>query len=294
MKPFLKRLQDGETLLCDGGMGSMLIAGGLEPGACPEALNHGKPEILSDIARQYLDAGADILETNTFGGSPLKLGDYQLQNQTDALNRDGVALVRKVVGSRAYIAASCGPSGKILKEFGGDADADTLAAGFEQQIHALAEGGADIICIETMIDIQEATIAVKAAKKVAPTLPVVATMTFDDTPRGFYTIMGITIAKAATELQKAGADVIGSNCGNGLDVMVRIAREFRKETSLPLMIQSNAGIPEIRQGELFYSESPEFFAERIPELLEIGVGVIGGCCGTTPDHIKAIRMALNR
>ncbi|MFH2055984.1 MAG: homocysteine S-methyltransferase family protein, partial [bacterium] len=147
---------------------------------------------------------------------------------------------------------------------------------------------------ETMTDIAKATIAVRVAKEVSPELPVIATMTFDATPKGFFTIMGVTIERAAEELAAAGADVIGSNCGNGSDNMVKIAAEFKKHTKLPLIIQSNAGLPVLEAGEVVYPETPEYMAERARKLIDIGVSIIGGCCGTTPDHIRAIREAVNQ
>jgi 5-methyltetrahydrofolate--homocysteine methyltransferase len=144
-----------------------------------------------------------------------------------------------------------------------------------------------------MTDLTEATLAIRAAKKVAPQLPVMATMTFDQTPNGFFTIMGVDIRQAALALAEAGADVVGSNCGNGIDNMVLIAAEFRNYSNLPLIIQSNAGLPKLHEGRPVYNETPEFMAARVPQLVEHGVSIIGGCCGTTPDHIRAIRTAVD-
>jgi len=292
MKPILQRLAEGDILVGDGAMGTMLIQRGLQPGECPEALNLSTPEVLEEIARLYFDAGADVVQTNTFGGSPLKLSGYGLDDSTEDVNRQAVLMVKKAVHEKAYVSGSCGPTGKILKPYG-DTDPEVMAKGFERQIHALIGAGADIICVETMTDLQEAVLAVNAAKSVSPDTPVMATMTFDATPRGFFTIMGVTIQQAADGLRDAGADIIGSNCGNGIEKMVEIAREFKKATDLPLIIQSNAGLPESRNGTLVYSETPEFFGEQAKALAHAGVSVIGGCCGTTPEHIRAVRRAVD-
>ncbi len=219
MPPILERLTKGEILVSDGAMGTMLFKKGLQPGKCPEYLNLSEMEVLEDIAKVYYQAGAEIIQTNTFGGSPLKLADFGLEDRTEDINKNAVSSVRKVVGNRAYVSASCGPSGKILKPYG-DTEPDDLYRSFERQIKALISAGVDIVTVETMTDLQEAALAIKAAKTVSPKIPVTATMTFDETPRGFYTIMGIDIKSAAAGLQEAGADIIGSNCGNGIENMI--------------------------------------------------------------------------
>ena len=288
MKPMLDRLKEGEVLVADGAMGTLLLDKGLQAGECPEGLNLSKPEILTDIAQGYLQAGADIVQTNTFGGSPMKLKEYGLEDKTEEINRRAASLVREVVTDRAYVSGSCGPSGRILAPYG-DTEPEALYSGFERQIRSLVEGTVDVVCVETMTDLREAVLAVQAAKAVSAQTTVMATMTFDETSRGFYTIMGVSIAEAAAGLQEAGADVIGSNCGNGIEKMVRIAREFIEVTSLPVIIQSNAGIPEMKDGRPYYPEPPALFAEKARELMAAGVSIIGGCCGTTGEHIRAIR-----
>ena len=292
MNDLLERLRSGEILVGDGAMGTMLFERGLQSGECPEAMNLSRPDVLEEIARLYLDAGADIIQTNTFGGSPLKLASYSLEDAAPQINRNAVAAVLKAVSGRAYVSGSCGPCGKILKPYG-DTDPEAVYESFEIQMQAFAESGCDVICIETMMDLNEMLLALKAAKERAPGIPVMTTMTFDATPRGFFTIMGVTIEKAARTLEDAGADVTGSNCGNGIENMIRIAREYRKHTALPLIIQSNAGLPLIEKGELIYPESPEFMASMAKELVDAGVSIIGGCCGTTPEHIRAIRNSIS-
>jgi 5-methyltetrahydrofolate--homocysteine methyltransferase len=292
MESVTSRVGRGEVLLADGAIGSLLMARGLARGAAPESLNLSHPEILEEIASLYLEAGAEIIQTNTFGASPLKLANYGLADQVAAINENAVRAVRRVVGERAYISASCGPSGKILQPYG-DTLAEKVSESFQTQMQALIHAGADIICIETMSDVSEALLAIQAARSISASIPVMATMTFEATERGFFTIMGVTIEKACRELEKAGADLIGSNCGNGSLQMVAIAKEFRKFTSLPLLIQANAGVPELRAGQVHYPETPEYMAAMSRELVGAGVAVIGGCCGTTPEHIRAMRKVVD-
>lgn len=288
MSKFLDKIKNGTILVADGAMGTMLFERGLKPGECPEALNLNNPEILEEIAKNYLDAGADIIQTNTFGGSPMKLSQYELDSKTEDINIAAVCAVRKIVGDSAFISASCGPSGKILKPYG-EADPEKIYAGFHRQLSALIGEGVDMICVETMTDINEARLAIKAAKSISTDIPVMATMTFDSIPKGFYTIMGVDIKTAANELAAAGADIIGSNCGNGIDNMVKIAQKFKEYSKLPVIIQSNAGLPINKAGKIVYNETPEYMVKRLDALIKSGVSIIGGCCGTGPDHIAAFR-----
>ena len=292
MKPPLERLASGETLCGDGAWGTQLMARGLAPGDCPERMNLTKPEVLTEVAGLYLDAGADLITTNTFGGSPLNLASHGLDERTAEINRAAVEVLKPVTDGRAYISASVGPTGKILEPYG-DTAQEVVAEAFSRQIGALIQAGADFVCIETMIDLREAELAVRAARSFSTDIPLIATMTFDATPRGFFTTMGTTVEQACETLVGAGADIVGSNCGNGIDTMVEIAGEFTTYASVPVIIQSNAGLPENREGELVYPESPEYMAERVSQLTDLGVAIIGGCCGTTPDHIRAIRAAID-
>lgn len=293
MEDLLKQIGKGAVLTADGAMGSLLMARAkdLIKGKCPEYINLSRPDILEDIASLYLESGANIIQTNTFGGSPLKLSDYSLENKTEEINKAAVTAVKKIVSGKAYVSASCGPCGKMLKPYG-KLEPEEMYTNFSRQIKAFIDAGTDIICVETMTDIQEATLAIKAAKALSPSTPVMATMTFDKTPRGFFTMMGVNIERAAKELEAAGADIIGSNCGNGIENMILIAEEYRSYSSLPLIIQSNAGLPEIKGDSTFYPETPEFMAEKSKGLVSAGVSIIGGCCGTTPDHIRAISQTI--
>lgn len=288
MRGLLERLRAGEALVGDGAWGTQLMARGLAPGDSPEAFALERPELLADIAALYLEAGADLVTTNTFGGSPLRLAAHGLEARCEEINRLAVEALRPAVGGRAHISGSVGPSGAILKPYG-DTEPELVAEGFRRQIGALVAAGADLVCIETMIDLAEAKLAVAAARTISPAIPIIATLTFDATPRGFHTTMGSTVADACAALADAGADVVGSNCGNGIATMVEIARAFARHSTLPIAIQSNAGLPEHRDGTLVWPEGPEQLAERVPELLELGVRIIGGCCGTGPEHVRAIR-----
>lgn len=273
-------------------MGTILLQRGITIDQCLEKTNLSHPEIIEEIALLYLRAGADIVHTNTFGGSLLKLAGYSLEDKTAEINQGGVRAVRKAVGDNAYVSGSVGPCGRILKPYG-DTEPELVYDSFHTQISSLISAGVDILCMETMTDVNEAELAIKAARSISKTIPIMATMTFDPTPRGYYTMMGTDIETAAKALTEAGADLIGSNCGNGIEKMIEIAREFKRRSTLPLIIQSNAGLPKIVNGQPEYSETPEFMADRCAELIEIGVSVIGGCCGTTPEHIAAIRALLD-
>jgi len=288
MQPFLERVKNGPVLVADGAMGSFLMDHGLQPGDAPESFNLSRQDVLREVAGLYLDAGAEVVQTNTFGGSALKLAAYGLDDRTEEINRLAVEAVRGVVDGKAYVSGSCGPCGRTLLPYG-DAEPDDVRASFHRQIKGLVEAGVDVLCVETMTDLTEAKLAIEAARGVSADIPVMATMTFDAIPRGFYTIMGVDVPSAAAGLLEAGANLVGSNCGNGIENMVAIAREFRACTDAPMLIQSNAGLPRLVEGHVVYSETPEFMAAHAAELLELGVQVIGGCCGTTPAHIRALR-----
>ena len=291
MESILKQLKRGEIFVADGAMGSLLMQRGLPAGMPPETFNLSHPEILEEIARLYYNAGAEILQTNTFGASPLKLANYSLEEKTEEINRNALKAVKKAADGSVFISASCGPSGKLLKPYG-DIEPEVMYDNFYRQLNVLINDGIDVVCVETMTDVQEAVLAVKAAKSISSDIPVMATMTFDSTPRGFFTIMGVDIPTAVQQLTAAGADIVGSNCGNGIEKMILIAREFNQLTSVPLIIQSNAGLPELRNNLPYYPETPGFMAEKSKDLIQAGVSIIGGCCGTTPEHIHEIRKAL--
>ena len=287
----LERLRSGDRLVSDGAMGTLLMEAGLQPGEAPEAMVLRAPDAVRGVAEAYLLAGADIVHTNTFGASSLKLAEVGLEDRAAEISRRAVELARDAVGESAYVSVSVGPCGRMLEPYG-DTDEDTVFRSFLEQIEVARDAGADLVTVETMIDPREAVQAVRAAKHVADTLPVLVTLTFDLTPVGFRTVMGTSVAQAAEAVAGAGADVVGSNCGNGVEVMVEVARALRAATKAPLLIQANAGVPEIRDGAVFYPESAADFAAATPALLDAGVSIIGGCCGTTPEHIRAVKRAV--
>jgi len=293
MENILERLRRGDAIVGDGALGTMLMQRGLKHGDPPEGFNLAKPNILEEIASLYLDAGAEIITTNTFGGSPLRLQQFSLDTQTEAINQAAVEAARRAVQDRAYISGSVGPSSRIIKPFG-DTEPEEVFVSFQRQIRALLDAQVDMICIETMTDVAEAVLAIKAARSLDSKIAVMATMTFGVTPQGFLTLMGSSIQKAAAALEKAGADIVGSNCGDGMENMVGIAREFRKHSRLPVAIQGNAGLPVAEGTTLVYPETPKFVATKAMDLLQLGVQIIGGCCGTRPEHIRAIRQVVDK
>ncbi len=297
MRSLLARIESGPIMVADGAIGSLLIEHGLEPGAAPESLNLARPDVLCGIADRYVEAGAEIIHTNTFGASPLKLAGHGLDAQTEEINHAAVLAVRETLATRktigdVYISGSVGPTGGTLVPYG-NTEPDEVLEGFERQIASLVAAGVDALTIETMIDLAEAKLAVRAARSVSGSIPVMATMTFDVLPRGVYTIMGNDVKTSAEELLDAGADVVGSNCGNGTESMLAIALEFRSVTDAKLLFQPNAGLPRIEGGTTVFDETPEQMAARASEFADLGVAILGGCCGTTPEHVRALRAILH-
>jgi len=287
----LERLKNGEVLISDGAMGTFLHAKGLGPGECPESWCVSHPDVVKGIAQAYFDAGSDIVETNSFGGSSFKLKPYGVADKATEFNRAAAALAKEAVGGEGIVAASVGPTGHIVIDEGGDVSEEELYESFREQIAALADGGADAICVETMASLAEGLQAIKAAKD-ASTLPVICTFTFDRGRRGFRTMMGVTPERAARELVDAGADIVGTNCGNGIANMIEIAREMRAAVpDTPILVHANAGAPVVEDGKTVFKETPEFMAAQVKDLLEAGANIIGGCCGTSPDHIVAMSKA---
>jgi 5-methyltetrahydrofolate--homocysteine methyltransferase len=292
MENIVKRLHKGDVIVGDGAMGTLLMERGLKHGEPPESYNLTRPHILQEIASLYLDAGAEIITTNTFGASPLRLRQFSLENEFEAVNRNAVEAVRKAVGNKAYVSASIGPSARNIKPLG-DTAPEEIIDSFKQQIKALLSAGIDMLCIETMTDVAEAVLAIQAARSLDAGIPIMTTVTFGKIPQGYFTMMGTSVADAAVQLVAAGADIVGSNCGNGAAEMVDIAREFKRHSKAPVVIQSNAGLPKTNGTELVYPETPDYLADKAVELLDLGVQIIGGCCGTGPEHIRAIRKAVD-
>ena len=292
MENILERLRRGEVIVGDGALGTQLLHRGLQLREPPEAYNLTKSCIFEEIASLYLNAGAEIVTTNTFGASPMRLQQFSLEKDTERINRCAVEAVRRVVGQKAYVSGSIGPTARMIMPLG-DTEPEEVFSTFQSQIGVLLASGVDMICIETMMDLSEAVLAVKAARSLDSKIPIMATMTFGKTPQGYFTIMGTSVKDAAEALEKAGADIVGSNCGDGMENMVGIAREYRKSSRFPIAIQGNAGIPIATEKGLEYPETPDFVAGKAVELLDLGVQIIGGCCGTGPEHIRAIRRVVD-
>ncbi len=280
----LEKIGEGRILLSDGAWGTLLQARGMQPGECPELWNATRRDDVLAIARSYADAGSDIIETNSFGGSFFKLALYGLGDRTAELNTLAARISREAAGPGRHVAGSIGPTGKMILM--GDVTEEELYAAFREQAVALEAGGADIIIIETMSAVDEASLAVRAARENTG-CTVIVTMTFEEGPDGsFNTMMGVSPAEMAFSMKVAGAHIIGSNCGNGIEAMTKVARQIRMaEPDMPLMVQANAGVPELVDRNTVFRESPAMMASHVPELLKAGVNIIGGCCGTTPQHI---------
>ena len=287
----IDRVRAGERLVFDGGYGTMLFAAGLLNGACPELWNDTHAEIVAGIHQGYFDAGSDIVETNTFGGTRLKLNEYQIGDRTTELNVKGARLARKVAPAHGYIAGSIGPTSRLPAEYEplGDTTDEQYFETFKEQAAALAEGGVDLFAVETMMFPQEATAAIRACKAVTD-LPVMATMffQFEELHDRDRTMWGESPAEVAKSLLAAGADVIGMNCGRGPDRAIVIIREMRQVTDVPLVAYPNAGLPVTTGNTVTYELGPEAMARDYPALLDAGCNIVGACCGSDPEHIKRI------
>ena len=290
MSKLLERIEAGEILISDGATGTWLQAHGLEPGGCPEELNASRPELIQQMAGEYFGAGSDIVETNSFGGSQYMLKKYDHGDRTEELNRLAAEHARAAAPNGAFVLGSIGPTGEFIEPMGTATETEMFEA-FAEQARGLADGGADAFCIETMSDYGEISLAIRAAKETTG-LPVMATMTFDKGPRGYFTMMGITPEQAAEQLVEAGADVIGSNCGIAIEQMIEIIAKMRSTTDQPILTHVNAGIPAIEGGEIVYPDTPDHMAGQMQQMVEAGANIVGGCCGTGPDHVRAFVKAL--
>ena len=292
MKPtLLELISERKTLVSDGAWGTFLQAKGLKPGECPELWNLTCPEAVLDIAQGYIDAGADTIETNSFGGNYYKLEGFGLENQVYDINRKAAEISRKAAGNDKYVLGSIGPTGKILMM--GDVTEEELYDAFKEQAIALYDGGSDAIIIETMTAIDEASIAVRASRENTPCV-IICTMTFDHLMTGEYrTMMGVSPSEMVTDLKIAGAHIVGANCSNGIEGMIRITEEIRSvDKNIPILIHANAGLPVLEGTCTIFPESPEMMASFATKLAKAGANIIGGCCGTTPAHIQRLAETL--
>ena len=287
---FLEKLKEN-PLLFDGAMGTMLMKAGKTGLKTPILLNQDEPELVTDIHRQYYAAGADVVITNTFGGSPLKLVADGLEQQMVELNRKAVNLTRQVCPDGKFVAGDIGPSGKMLKPLG-DVAPEDMRDNFFAQATVLIETGVDIIIIETMYSLEEALAAVQGARKAGDIL-LLASMTYTRTQNGFFTVMGENVSQCVAALEEAGADMMGANCTLNSADTIDLTKDLRAATDKPLLIQPNAGKPVTRKGITTYEQTPAEFAADAKKIHAAGADMIGGCCGTTPEFIKAVKAVLS-
>ena len=292
MRIISEQIKSEKILLSDGAWGTFLQIEGLQLGECPEVWNIEKRDTVLKIAKSYIDAGSDMIGTNTFGGNKIKLNHYGFGSRSYELNRAGAEISREAAGDKKLVIGSIGPSGKML--IMGDVTEEELYDSFADQIKGLTDGGVDALCIETFYDIKEAEIALRAARENSD-LEVILTFSFDKNFDGSYkTMMGFS-PKAIVEHFEKKVDFIGTNCSIGFEDMIGIVKEMREINSIiPILVHANAGIPIVLGGEVKYPDTPKIMADLTPKLIEAGANLIGGCCGTTPEHISLINEAINK
>lgn len=286
MRDWRERLNAKKVLALDGAWGTELARRGLPTGEAPERWNLERPEEVRAVAAAYVAAGADIILTNSFGGSRIKLAKAGLADDTARVNRVAAELSREAAGEAALVFASIGPTGEFMAPLGTVTE-EQMVEVFSEQARALVEGGADGIVVETMTDLGEAKAALRAVRETC-SAPVAVSMTFDKGAAGFATMMGVKPERAAAELTDAGADIVGTNCGSGMTNIIEVVRLMRPATSLPIWAKPNAGLPELVDGRTVFRETPEEMAGSVAALVEAGASLVGGCCGSTPEHIRLI------
>ncbi len=287
----LDDLKSRKILLCDGAWGTLLLTKGLKIDECLEYWNVSHEAEILNIAKSYIAAGSDIIQTNSFCANRFKLEKFDLEEQTYIINKKAAEISRSAAKDK-YVAGSISSTGKLLLT--GEVTEDELYDTFKEQAIALYDGGSDIILIETMTDINEALIAIKAAKENTKCV-IAATMTFDNASEfGYRTIMGISPEEMTDTFVDSGVDIIGSNCGNGISEMIDIVKSIRNvNRDIPILAQPNAGMPKYKDGKTIYEDTPAIMAAFIPKLIDVGANIIGGCCGTTLDHIHEFRKMLD-
>ncbi len=278
----------GKVTITDGAWGTEMDKLGCLPGFCREAWNVSKPELVEQVAGAYVAAGAQIILTNTFGCNRFILKRHERADEVVAYNRAGAEISKRAAGSKAKVFGSIGPSGAMIMM--GDATEEELFDAFKTQALALAEGGVDALVVETMSDLAEATAAVRAAKTTG--LMVVACMTFESGKDQTQTMMGVSPEQAAPALSEAGADILGCNCGIGIDNYIKVAAKYRAVSDKPIWVKANAGLPEIKDGQVVYTMQPGEFAEKVKGLVAAGANIVGGCCGTSPEFIATMSKML--
>jgi 5-methyltetrahydrofolate--homocysteine methyltransferase len=287
---WLQDVLQGNLLVSDGAMGTMLQSMGLQAGQSPETWNLTHPEEVQQVHRAYLEAGAQLLTTNTFGGNRLRLMAHNVNGHEllKEINRRAVELAREVAGDSAAVIASVGPTGELMEPLG-DLSEEQAYEVFSEQMAALQEGGADTVILETFMALEEIVVALRAAKSLG--LKVIASMSFAANQR---TMMGVTPEQAAITLAQEGAQVVGANCSTGAQEMVPVIQRMSGAVSIPLIAQPNAGMPVLQGGRAVYTQKPEEMAAFAPQFVEAGAKIIGSCCGSTPEFTRAIVAALKR
>jgi len=295
MPPIMKILgtewNKGEVLLADGAWGTELFKRGLMQGSPPDEWNLTHPDIVREIAREYCDAGADIVLTNTFGANRFRLEPHGLSARVAEINAAGAAVARDAAAGKKLVAGDIGPTAKFIAL--GEVSPEELANAFREQAESLARAGVNWIVVESMTDMEEMAIAVRAAVD-STGLPVVASMTYNRTPKGYRTMMGNTPEACVQRAEEAGAALIGANCGSGIEDYVPLAPVLRSLTKLPVWVKANAGVPQIVNGKVAYPLTPGQYASFVPALVAEGVDVIGGCCGTDPGFIREMGKTIGR
>ena len=292
----LLALTDARPLILDGGLGLALSARGFAAGECPEEWNVSHPAAVEDIHRAFFAAGSDMVNSNTFGGTALRLEAHGLSARATELNEAGARLatgVRDREFPGRYVAGDIGPTGKMVKPMG-DADPEALRASFFEQAEALVRGGVDVLNIETMFDLTEARVAVEAAVAAADGRPVLASLAFKPTAKGFRTMMGVDPATAVASLREAGAVLVGCNCEISAEPMAELVPLLAELNGGRTIAQPNAGQPRLEAGQTVYGETAEHFAAVVSTYPALGAAIVGGCCGTPPESIAALAAALGR
>jgi 5-methyltetrahydrofolate--homocysteine methyltransferase len=290
-KPLLEVLRE-RRLVCDGAMGTQLMLAGLENGGCGELWNLTEPERVLAIQRRYVEAGTNCLITNTFGGSRITLKRHGVAKDVSAINQAGARIAREAFGDReGYVLGDIGPVGAILEPYGDLPQSEALSA-LEEQAAALVQGGVDAIIIETQTSLDELGLAIDAAKTAGASC-IIASLAYDlSADKTFYvTMMGVMPDKAAEFVEERGGHVIALNCGTGMDMpgAAHVAKIYRESCGLPIMVQPNAGLPVLEKGKAVYKQLPPEMAAGVPDVIAAGANIIGSCCGSTPDHTRAIR-----
>ncbi|MHC4780028.1 MAG: homocysteine S-methyltransferase family protein [Planctomycetota bacterium] len=291
---FLEKLRK-DPILFDGAMGTLLMEEGLPPGTPPEIWNVERPDVVKGIHARYLEAGANVITANTFGANPMKLGKFGLEERCDEINAAGLRLARETVDefgrAGSFVACDLGTTGQYFPPVG-TLEEGAAAEAFLAQVESLLRGGADCFLVETMTHLKEAEILIRTAREVT-NLPLGVTLTYDKKPRGYFTIMGDKPAEAVKALAGAGADFVGANCTLGPEDMAGLAEILVAESEVPVLVQPNAGLPELVEGRAVYHVTPSDFARAVTRILDAGVTAVGGCCGTEPAHIRAVSELLN-